>query len=495
MDWITGCAFDNYTTNRNYSAAHNADTQGEKIDMTNWASVGIPRAIAPHITFPAAAIRDPFTGLFRPGFDKYTVVELCHPYHPELVEYRTERWCRSIDRIKDGTFFKRPDYRPPVAHHFHYHPPMRGVLQSSYVDVEYELDQMRSNPRHKHSLYVFVGGDGLAINRINHTIARKPHQYLRTAPAVIPIQGEHPHGTDHILHMGWRPYHPFLGGILHAIGHRECKSDFTVSDFNDYDHAICILIEGVAQYFIHLEGQGGMPPLSSPTRLATGCARNIDLEWAFHFLHDYGFLYWDLRQAVRGNESNQIDLIWREAVSFMHTEESHKTQYAPMAILRVFWAYALNPKLFHVYQRMRTLSLLGLPGSNVGWDMPIEKENLAISTHVTRPSFEAIEKYVSELNFTAPVARGYEKAMLSNRVRKVAAMVKIQADVQAVKDHLIKTLGSTWQQAAVPRAQKDSLLVNPPKAPRPWQSITRSLNDNSFCPWVRYHLDSKVKWM
>ena len=30
---------------------------------------------------------------------------------------------------------------------------------------------------------------------------------------------------------------------------------------------------------------------------------NIDLEWLTHFLYDFGFMYWDLRQAVRGNVS------------------------------------------------------------------------------------------------------------------------------------------------------------------------------------------------
>eukprot|EP00965_Chrysotila_dentata_P067404 2230617-Pleurochrysis_carterae.AAC.1 len=61
-----------------------------------------------------------------------------------------------------------------------------------------------------------------------------------------------------------------------------------------------------------------------------------------------------------------------------------------MAILRVFWGEALHPALARVYHRSRTLSFLGLPGSNVGYDMPIEKENLAISTNVTNASRESI---------------------------------------------------------------------------------------------------------
>eukprot|EP00965_Chrysotila_dentata_P088578 2925167-Pleurochrysis_carterae.AAC.1 len=45
-----------------------------------------------------------------------------------------------------------------------------------------------------------------------------------------------------------------------------------------------------------------------------------------------------------------------------------------MAILRVFWGEALHPASSQVYHRNRTISLLGLPGLNVGHDMPIEKK-------------------------------------------------------------------------------------------------------------------------
>ena len=128
--------------------------------------------------------------------------------------------------------------------------------------------------------------------------------------------------------------------ILHAIHHSECKMDFTVSAFNDYDFATAILIEGIAKYFMKLSDSGGMPPLADSAMVLGACAGNIDLEWLAHYLHDYGFLYWEMRQAVRSNNSALIDLTWRECTSFMHSDLSHKTQYAPMAILRVFWAEA-----------------------------------------------------------------------------------------------------------------------------------------------------------
>lgn len=269
-----------------------------------------------------------------------------------------------------------------------------------------------------------------------------------------------------------------------------------MSDYNDYDHALCILIEGVCQYFIHLHQQGdGMPPIANSSLIAAVVSSNIDLEWLFHFLFDYGFLYWDLRQSIRANDSKRIDLAWRECVSFMHTSEANKTQYAPMAILRIFWSSALSPKLAQVYHNNRTISLLGLRGSNVGWDMPIEKENLAISTNVTRPNYDRINKYIAELNFTGPVSRGVERMLFANRQMNPSKKAKIKDDVKSLKDYLIQELGNNWQSASVPRDQSRSKLVNPARSPKPWESTARAINDGSFDKWVRSHLDSKVTWM
>ena len=78
----------------------------------------------------------------------------------------------------------------------------------------------------------------------------------------------------------------------------ECKIDFTVSAFNDYDHATAILVEGIAKYFILLSQSGGMPPLHNSTAVLAACSHNIDLEWLSHYLHSYGFLYWDMRQVL-----------------------------------------------------------------------------------------------------------------------------------------------------------------------------------------------------
>ena len=313
VDWCTAAVADNYTEQSNYKALHTMDSKGVVLNMTNWASLALASNLVAEHHIAALGRENALENMFKAGFDKFEVVELCHPEHPELLANRLNRWRAAFDAIKAGTYFHRSlDYVPAQAHHLHYHDTIRERLQSSYEDVEEELTVMRTHARHKHSKFMFVGGDGLLINRINHTLARNPNKWLRRAPAIIPVQGEHPHGTCHILHMGWRPYQPLLVPILAAVGHDECRADFLVSEYNLYDFAICILIEGIAQYFIHLEDAGGersMPPLHHPKRLMRAAKDNIDLMWLLHFLHDFGFLYWQFRQAVRSNKSAEIDLV------------------------------------------------------------------------------------------------------------------------------------------------------------------------------------------
>eukprot|EP00965_Chrysotila_dentata_P007259 235598-Pleurochrysis_carterae.AAC.1 len=80
--------------------------------------------------------------MFKPGFDKYTVIALCHPMHPDITQNQSRRWVRSFKAIEAGTFFHRPQYMPPHTYEFHYHEPIWGRLQSSYDDVEAELNIM-----------------------------------------------------------------------------------------------------------------------------------------------------------------------------------------------------------------------------------------------------------------------------------------------------------------------------------------------------------------
>jgi hypothetical protein len=116
----------------------------------------------------------------------------------EILTNKRMRFTQFLHETARGTLFARPQVKPPYVAHVTYHPPMWGVLQSSYDDVEAELNRMRNE--HLHKRILFVGGDGLSILRINHLLKDHPDLYLDSDPMVILVQGEAPHGVFHVMH-------------------------------------------------------------------------------------------------------------------------------------------------------------------------------------------------------------------------------------------------------------------------------------------------------
>eukprot|EP00965_Chrysotila_dentata_P084466 2789112-Pleurochrysis_carterae.AAC.1 len=93
--------------------------------------------------------------------------------------------------------------------------------------------------------------------------------------------------------------------------------------------------------------------------------------------------------------------------------------------------------------------------------------------NVTNASRESITKYVTELNFTGPVTRAAERELQANVSMQLRQRKKINDNVNAVVEYLKQKLGATWSVASQPRANGQSLLVNPVRAARPWASVQR----------------------
>jgi hypothetical protein len=92
---------------------------------------------------------------------------------------------------------------------------------------------------------------------------------------------------------------------------------------------------------------------------------------------------------------------------------------------------------------------------------------------VVRASFEAIKKYVRQLNFLGPVNRAIDRRFLQRRIVEPSKKKKIDADVDEVFEFLKKTTGSTWVVASQPRTKAASLLVNPARSPQPWLAVEK----------------------
>ena len=111
--------------------------------------------------------------------------------------------------------------------------------------------------------------------------------------------------------------------------------------------------------------------------------------------------------------------------------------------MHTYRVQALVDPLRVLHDNMRCLALSTHPDSLVGWDMPIEKENLWIRQDVIPPNEENIERYVAQLNFTSHVATGLRDICKHNRAEYKAKEIKnidSDKDVARIKVYLYKTL-------------------------------------------------------
>lgn len=98
--------------------------------------------------------------------------------------------------------------------------------------------------------------------------------------------------------------------------------------FHGTEKHLFTLIRACSEYLNEIASTTGAEDIDFVPEFMSKCDRNVDLAWLVHFLYDYAFMYLDLRQSIRANDSEHIDLIWREFVPFCRLTRAHKTQYA-----------------------------------------------------------------------------------------------------------------------------------------------------------------------
>ena len=449
--------------------------------------------------------------VFKQGFDKYGITTLFHPSHPDIVGNKQRRFNEYMNWAHNGRLFHRTTHKPSFGKTaFYYNKPIFNRLQSSFEDVEFELDHFRHHIAHCASKVVFAGGDGLSVMRMEWSIARNRDKYLGTNPIVIPRLGDHPHGTTHINHACWRLWFPFMEKQLQAMDYAYIKNDFTVKESKHFEFALYILMRANAEFVDEVSHGFSQVPYDQTAQFLALVEQNIDAAYCVHFLYDYAFLFHQMRRSIRVNDANKIDLCWREAFTTFHTKEANKTQYSPMAIMHIYRTEALVDPLRILHDNMRCLALSSHADSMVGWDMPIEKQNYHIRQDVIPPNEENIERYVAELNFTAKVSEGLRDIWKHNRSEyKPGEMKQIDADVAKVKLYLYTTIiydGEPFGPLGRPHwfkftepVPRSKILNKPANHATPWRKMHEAMfptrqGAERYQDFIRRHLDTHVTW-
>lgn len=392
----------------------------------------------------------------------------------QIVANKKNRFVRLLHATADGTLFARPKMeRPPYVAHLDYaSPPIWNAMQSSYEDVEKELNLMRSH--HLDKRILFVGGDGLSIIRINHLLHARPDLYLDSAPFIIPVQGEAPHGVFHIMHGGWRMFQRFIRAAAIGTLGMELSSavmdDPNVKNFNKQIYALWWMTRACAEYLLHLSQTIGAIDIDLVDEFIAACECNVDLAYVVHFLYDFAFLVLDFKQAVRVNDSKHLDVLWREFYAIGRTGTANKTQYVPMSIMRIFWSEALSPQLAALYHKLRAIPMS--ERTHVGWDTPIEWLNLGITEGVSKLVSESriancIENYaLLESNYRMLLDATQTTASVTGKMKEM------DSNVNAMKGWLMDQVGADWNTAT---RENENSNLNLGRGMKPWMEIREAM--------------------
>ena len=484
VDGISAAIFDNFTIKVGYGSYATIDKKGEKFDMTNWASVDLPASVASGCT-PQALTAMKANGLFRGDLSLSAFARSFSVTAPEIVTNQQQRWRHFLQLAEANRLDERPEFDFPYpATHFKWRTPIRDRLQSSYEDVNFEMDLIRRHPYHATTKILMLGGDGLTYMRIIARIAQNPRFYLFNAdrPSIIPRLGEHPHGTYHVMHGDWRIWWPFLEAAAKIVNNKQIVADPNVSEFNASEHFLRILTEACSRYVVEISRTG--TSYRNVSTFLRDADANLSFAYVCQFLYLFAFKFKQMRNSVRTNDSTKLDLIWRENLASARaaskhggTSEQGKTNYATMSVVAVYWGAALVEPLQSIYHRSRTLRLIH---AHVGWDYPIEYLNKLIGESVVANiTHDLIAKFVRLLNFTHVVHRGLDRILKANREEDKAKLKKINKEVDTLVQWLHDSIGTNYAQATV--ASNDNLL----KVDMSRWGGNRPANRRANTPWVK----------
>ena len=499
---ITAAVFDNLSMNVGYSSYAAGGQAGHKIDMTNWGTVFLPAVAMPSSFLGIDAVLGS-GGIFKPLLDMEHFLDGFSMHSDDIVQNQRSRWSTYLDRaakafgnsIWDTEPFNSPF--PPTR--FYYHSPIFDRLQSSYDDVNFEIQTMRTSSFHALSDALMLGGDGLSFMRMIHRISQDKRLYLETKPVIMPRMGENPHGLYHFMHGDWRIWSPLLLRLAAVVNNKQVKADPTIVDFNKHQHFLRVVTQALAEYVVEISRTG--THYGACQQFLSDAEHNLSFAYVVYFLFMFGFKYMDYRKAVRQNKSHHLDMLWRENLVSSRTAKANKVNYRQMSVILVYWGCALVEPLQTFYHNTRTIRWIN---SHVGWDMPIEKLNMWIKESViSNITQQQIITFIWRINFMQHVWRALMRLVYRNRARDEATPKDVSEDVNAIKAFLHANIGSTY--AIVTQASDDNVLdvdmsewggLRSPRASAPFNQIRRAQYGyreyvqhqvTKLCPWQRWY--------
>eukprot|EP00965_Chrysotila_dentata_P171496 5659998-Pleurochrysis_carterae.AAC.1 len=145
--------------------------------MTNWASLALPPCSSWRLIGNA---REQLAARRTVAISRRSRAE---EFHRFILTCQPGA-CAQSESCKLGERPCPTNTLPPT--HQKLHEPSWDRLQSSYDDVEAELELIRKDPLHSGSSVLFIGCGGAGYSRMIDRLSHNPQRYLMTELVVVP---------------------------------------------------------------------------------------------------------------------------------------------------------------------------------------------------------------------------------------------------------------------------------------------------------------------
>jgi hypothetical protein len=458
--------FDNcsYMTKTRYESE---DSEAGLFNTVNW--MRIPLAKAKH---GAQLVR----GQWHNGCRTFMVRRLFDPRNPRVKRFLTDTWVTFMATAMRGRgaghafdILARPGGAPPAQTFAIYMDPVLDVGTAKYADVDQVLHRIFAfyfltcvAP----AAVVLLVGDQQSYSRM--IWQKKKHPVENSW--YVPLPGEF-----HLTANALMAIHRLWGVLLtqwardHLGWSKTVKDDWdSVEQWVHYDRFYLLLIAALTEYLLEVV-PGHI--LLQPSQLIAAVANNTMASLVVRFLFEYGYPYLALRNAVRANDAEVIDLMW--IISFPWFRATNKYMYAHLCIYVTAIRHGMVDALQQVHNDERTFSLAGNVGSNVGVDLGQERMN------------KNTKRFVS--NYTDIIDRLRRVAALLNAFhwiwpRFLAAIGKVEPSTYERTDFKIvdknkllaglrQVLPSTYA-GLCQQSNANTFKTRPAAAVFPWRTVT-----------------------
>ena len=94
--------------------------------------------------------------------------------------------------------------------------------------------------------------------------------------------GESPHGKYHVMHGDWRLWQPLLIKMALVVNNKFIKKDPIVSEFNEHEHFLRIVVEAFAEYVVEIAQTG--QDYHNCANFLRRAERNLSFAYTCYFL-------------------------------------------------------------------------------------------------------------------------------------------------------------------------------------------------------------------